>query len=127
MAAFWETSPDLNERDPRPIETTAALREVAQHFNEALAREGIKPIRLGMGLHHGWITTAQDLTVGDAFEVAARIQQFTEQLGTDLIITGAAAPVLKTASPLERITSADESTPELFELTQASSASSEAA
>jgi len=70
----------------------AILSAVAE-WNEAAARRGQTPIRIGVGVHYGPVVLgdvgdAQQLeytVIGDTVNVASRIERLTRDLGCDLI------------------------------------------
>jgi class 3 adenylate cyclase len=128
VVAFWGVPkaerPDEGQDVRNAIDAASAIRDAAKRFNRSIERDGFKPAALGMGLHHGPVTAGQVGTperleysaVGEAIEIAGRIRQFTDQFGTDFLMTGAAAAKVADTVPSERVTSGDESSPELFEL-----------
>jgi adenylate cyclase len=126
VVALWGV-PDAHDDDVvRAIEAAAAISEAAHELNQQIRRQGLASCRLGMGLHHGPVAVGQlgagsrveYSAVGEALEVASRIQQFTDQFGTDFLMTGAAARKAGDAYPTEQVTAGDDGTPELFELAE---------
>lgn len=126
VVAFWGVSEAQENDVARAIETASEISEAAYELGESLKQAGLAPCRLGMGLHYGQLAVGQMgasgrleyAAVGEALEIAARIQQFTDQFGTDFLMTGAAAKRAGEAFATEQVTSGDEETPELYELAE---------
>jgi class 3 adenylate cyclase len=126
IVAFWGVPKSHSADVSRALHAARAIREAANALTEALEDQDQEPSRLSMGLHYGALTVGQVGTqgrleysaVGEGLEVAARICQFADPLGTDLLVT---APAVKRAGKefeLEEVTAGDESNPALFELAQ---------
>jgi adenylate cyclase len=88
--------------DPGPRDATDALAcargmQAALHaWNRERDGAGLRPLRMGLGLHHGPVV-AGDIgsrsmafaTVGDTTNVASRLQALTRELGVTIVASGA--------------------------------------
>ena len=124
IIAYWGVPlTDENDAD-NALATALEIREFGRTLNENLKRARLPQIALAMGLHFGpvvcgQIGTAERLeytVLGEALEVASRIQGFTEQFGTDFLMTTQAASRAPEWYTTEKVASGDENTPELHEL-----------
>lgn len=124
IIALWGIPKSTPEDVPHALQAAQEIRAAATSFGAALKKDGESPSRLAMGLHYGALAVGQVGTadrleysaVGEGLEIAGRIQEFAEQFGTDLLITGAAASRAGDDFATEQLTPGDDSTPELFEL-----------
>jgi adenylate cyclase len=79
------------------------MLERLQTFNEHRKEQGAAHIRIGIGIHTGEVvagcvgpdTRLEYGVVGDAVNLASRVQDLTKQLGVALLITEATAARLK--------------------------------
>jgi class 3 adenylate cyclase len=79
------------------VRAALAMREALERYNDDLEREGLPRLELGMGLHRGSgvaaLVGSRDLMqftfVGRIVNLAARIQQMTRGIDTDILVTQA--------------------------------------
>ncbi len=104
---------------PKPNDTwnavsaCIAMRKKLAVFNEDRISKGKKPVKMGMGLHHGELiagnigsTEKMEYTViGDTVNTASRIESLTKEYGTDFLISDAVYLQLKDRLIVEPITS----------------------
>jgi class 3 adenylate cyclase len=125
IVAFWGVPKGHSTDVPHAIQAAQDIRAAAQHLIEELSGSANSPARLAMGLDYGPLTVGQVgsagrfeySAVGEALDVAARIQEFAEQFGTDLIMTAPAAERAGKEFSTEKLADGDDGTPELHELT----------
>ena len=109
MALFG--APVQHDDDPRRA-VRAALGMVARlpALNASLASEGIPPLRIGIGIHTGDVIAgeigpdrrSEYGVVGDAVNLASRIEGLTRDLGVSILISGETARRLGDGFPLGR-------------------------
>ena len=94
-----------------------AAREMSRRladWNAGRARAGKAPLRHGIGIHTGTVLAgsigSRDrlsyALVGDAVNLASRIQSLTKELGGDILVSGATRERLADPTLLERVTAA---------------------
>lgn len=124
VVAYWGV-PLADKRDSdHALSSCLEVRNAAKALNEALKREGLPEVQLAVGVHHGPVVAGQvgaegrmEYTAfGEAIEVAARIRNFTDQFGTDILITGPALAHAPQWYSTEKVAPADGANPELYEL-----------
>ena len=77
------------------VEASLAMRSNLAAYNRTLAAEGLPTIAFGVGINCGVVvvgvvghdTLLQFDVIGDAVNVAARVEQLTRTLGTDILVT----------------------------------------
>jgi adenylate cyclase len=95
--------PDVGARDA--TDTLACARGMLatlRDWNTQRAAEGLPPLRMGVGLHHGQavlgdIGSERSMafaTVGDTINVASRLQSLTRELDASLVASGALVDAL---------------------------------
>jgi len=92
----------------RAVAAARAMRERLGAWNRARVAAGQPPLAHGIGIHTGTVLagnvgSADRLTyalVGDAVNLAARIQTLTREVGADIVISGVTAAALDGRVPL---------------------------
>jgi adenylate cyclase len=72
-----------------------SMRDALARYNVTLSERGLPPLEIGIGIHRGELLAGvmgnEELSkfgvVGDAINVAARVERLTRDLGVDLLIT----------------------------------------
>jgi adenylate cyclase len=90
--------PDVGARDATDAVACArGMLAALAAWNRERAAEGLPPLAMGVGLHHGQVVlgdigSARSMafaTVGDTINVASRLQALTRDLGATLVASGA--------------------------------------
>ena len=90
--------PDVGTRDATDAVACArGMLAALAAWNRERAAEGLPPLAMGVGLHHGQVVlgdigSARSMafaTVGDTINVASRLQALTRDLGATLVASGA--------------------------------------
>ena len=84
------------------VEASLAMRAHLADYNRALAAEGLPTIGFGVGINHGTVVAGvvghesllQFDVHGDTVNVAARVEQLTRTLGTDILVTDSVKSLL---------------------------------
>lgn len=79
------------------VRAALAMRRALADYNAALARDGVPPLRIGIGVHRGPVVagvigTAELVeygVVGQTVNVAARVEQLTRVHDADILVTDA--------------------------------------
>lgn len=85
------------------VQAALAMRDSLSLYNEGLAAEGLPPLAIGMGIHHGTVVAGvmggeellQFDVYGDVVNVASRVEGLTRGFGTDLLVTDAVQAALE--------------------------------
>lgn len=92
MAIFGEPKP-LDNPCAAGFNAAKAMQKALAEFNEQLQREGITPIEIGVGVHAGEVvighmgsSNRNDYTaIGDAANVASRVEGLTKEVGYSIV------------------------------------------
>ena len=112
MMAIFNAPIDLEKHEYKALLCALEIQNNMKVLNEELKAEGIKPVQIGIGINTGYATvgnmgsnTRFDYTaIGDAVNVAARLESGTKNAGVDLLIGEITANALEfDLIPLEPI------------------------
>ena len=78
----------------RAIQTARAMQEQLKSMNETWVEEGLKAIRVGVGIHSGNVVTGclgsgarlEFTVIGDTVNTASRLESLTKEKKMDLLI-----------------------------------------
>jgi adenylate cyclase len=97
MLAVWGV-PDLQQDHAvRAVRAALDMRKKLVELNEHWVREGRAELRIGIGIHTGMVAAGmlggadqrEYTVIGDAVNLASRIESLTKPLGTDLLVSQA--------------------------------------
>ena len=108
MALFGEWTGRADHADAAVAAGQEMLRRVEQ-INDKLAADGTPPLAIGIGIHTGRAVVGsigsprrmEYTAIGDAVNVASRVESLTKVVGHPLLITQATCHALRNAPPLE--------------------------
>lgn len=94
LLAVFETS-DEKSSAQAGLEAAAGIGRALAAFNAQMAKEGIDPIQIGLGLHMGELVLgeigsagrAPRTIIGEAVNAASRIEGKTKELGVELLVS----------------------------------------
>lgn len=97
----------------RAIRAAAGMRQALDAHNQARAARGLPPLRQGIGVHAGDVVagpvgTAERLqftVLGDAVNVAARLEGETKSVGCDVLLSAAVVDAARTEGELPELES----------------------
>lgn len=79
----------------RAVAAALAMRAALVAFNADQERLGAQELRIGIGLHSGWLVAGnmgspdrmEYTVIGDAVNIASRLQSLTKTLGVDILVS----------------------------------------
>jgi adenylate cyclase len=107
-AVFGAPLPVANHPD-QALRAALEMRRRLEIYNQKLKAAGKEPLRHGIGIHTGYVVAANIgspdrlsyAMVGDAVNLASRIQEMNKRFETDIILSGAAKSRLAEQYPLQ--------------------------
>jgi adenylate cyclase len=95
MLAFWGTPDRIADHASRAVKAARDMRRVVVELNVERARTGLAPIAIGIGIHTGKVAAgmlggslqSEYTIIGDAVNVASRIEGLTKEHKLDLLIS----------------------------------------
>lgn len=98
MLAVWGVPDHQTDHAERAIRAALDMRRKLLELNAQRAREGLPDIRIGIGIHTGVVAAGmlggadqrEYTVIGDAVNLASRIEGLTRDAGTDLLISESA-------------------------------------
>ena len=95
MMAFFGAPQRLDNPSQRAADAALHMLERVDVLNQKLQRQGVEPLRLGIGIHLGEVvighvgsTSRHEYTaIGDAVNTASRVEGLTKEVGYALLIT----------------------------------------
>jgi len=94
MAVFGAPTPDTN--DPlRACSAALEMRERLVALNVRLKQDGLKELRIGIGLHSGPVVAGnighvdrkEYTVIGDTVNLSSRLESLTKELATDIVLS----------------------------------------
>jgi adenylate cyclase len=95
LLAFWNVPDPLPDHALRAVRAARDMRKVIRELNTQREREGLPRIRIGIGIHTGPVAAgmlggalqSEYTIIGDAVNVASRIEGLTKEHGVDVLIS----------------------------------------
>ncbi len=95
MLAFWGVPDHLEDHAVRAVRAARDMRKALRELNQYREKDGLPAIRVGIGIHTGTVAAgmlggqlqAEYTIIGDAVNVASRIEGLTKELDTDVLIS----------------------------------------
>jgi adenylate cyclase len=95
MLAVWGVPDQQTDHAERAIRAALDMRKKLVEFNAHRVREGQSEIRIGIGIHTGVVAAGmlggadqrEYTVIGDAVNLASRIEGLTKNAGTDLLVS----------------------------------------
>jgi len=103
ILAVWGVPDRQADHAERAIRAAIDMRKKLVEINEHRVRDGYPEIRVGIGIHTGVVAAGmlggadqrEYAVIGDAVNVASRVEGLTKTLGTDLLISETAFRYVK--------------------------------
>ncbi len=98
LLAVWGVPDHQTDHAERAVRAALDMRRKLAEFNEHRVREGLPEIRIGIGIHTGVVAAGmlggadqrEYTVIGDAVNLASRIEGLTKQANTDLLVSESA-------------------------------------
>ncbi|HEU0035145.1 MAG TPA: adenylate/guanylate cyclase domain-containing protein [Kofleriaceae bacterium] len=95
LLAYWGVPDRLDDHAARAVRAARDMRRAVRELNQYRANHGLPEIRIGIGIHTGNVAAgmlggqlqAEYTVIGDAVNVASRIEGLTKQLGSDVLVS----------------------------------------
>jgi adenylate cyclase len=95
LLAFWGTPERVPDHAVRAVRAARDMRRVVVELNADRAREGLPPIAIGIGVHTGKVAAgmlggslqSEYTIIGDAVNVASRIEGLTKEHHVDVLLS----------------------------------------
>jgi adenylate cyclase len=95
MLAFWGVPDRIPDHAERAVRAAADMRRVVEELNLVREARGERPLRIGVGVHTGTVAAGmlggadqhEYTVIGDAVNVASRIEGLTKTLGVDILVS----------------------------------------
>ncbi|MBF0502570.1 MAG: adenylate/guanylate cyclase domain-containing protein [Candidatus Riflebacteria bacterium] len=95
MLAFWGVPNELPNHAELSTRAALEMRTKLEEMNGRWQREGKKPVRVGIGIHTGVVAAGmlggadqhEYSVIGDAVNLASRVEGLTKNHGVDILIT----------------------------------------
>ena len=95
MLAFWGVPDRLEDHAIRAVRAARDMRRAIRELNQHRETQGLPPIRVGIGIHTGTVAAgmlggqlqAEYTIIGDAVNVASRIEGLTKEHDEDVLVS----------------------------------------
>lgn len=95
LLAYWGVPDKLDNHAQLAVRAARDMRRAVQELNDHRATQQLPPIKIGIGIHTGKVAAgmlggslqAEYTVIGDAVNVASRVEGLTKEHGVDLLIT----------------------------------------
>lgn len=110
MAVFGAPIPDPADAD-RAVRSAIRMRASLAELNESLAERGLPRIETGIGIHTGDVVAGnigseqrmEYTVIGDAVNVASRLEGMTKSVGAPIIVSAETESALRQSVALRRV------------------------
>jgi adenylate cyclase len=95
MLAFWGVPDRVSDHALRAVRAALDMRRELVELNQHLEQDGLPPIRIGIGIHTGTVAAgtlggalqSEYTVIGDAVNVASRIEGLTKTHDVDVLVS----------------------------------------
>ena len=95
MLAYWGVPDRLEDHAQMAVRAARDMRKAVRELNQHRETHGLLPIKIGIGIHTGTVaagmlggTLQSEYTViGDAVNVASRVEGLTKEYGVDVLVS----------------------------------------
>jgi len=95
LLAFWGVPDRLDDHAARAVKAARDMRRAVRELNQHREKHGEAPIKIGIGIHTGPVAAgmlggqlqSEYTVIGDAVNVASRIEGLTKEHGVDVLVS----------------------------------------
>ena len=95
LLAFWGVPDAMPDHAARAVRAARDMRRALRELNQLRAKDGLVPIKIGIGIHTGPVAAgmlggalqAEYTVIGDAVNVASRIEGLTKDHAVDVLLS----------------------------------------
>ncbi|MCV6589588.1 MAG: adenylate/guanylate cyclase domain-containing protein [Marinobacterium sp.] len=107
VMAFWGAPLQQPDHAQRAVDTALEILDILTELNQSLHHQGFPPIRVGIGINTGNMTVGNMgsdfrvsyTVIGDAVNIAARLESLTKEYQSDILIGSSTAEALNRRTP----------------------------
>jgi adenylate cyclase len=111
MLAFWNVPNRDEAHAPHAVQAALDMRRKLVELNSHRATLGQAPLRIGIGIHTGIVAAGmlggadqhEYTVIGDAVNVASRIEGLNKSLGTDILLSEVTYQLVKERFACNRV------------------------
>jgi len=115
LLAFWGVPDRLEDHAVRAVRAARDMRRALRELNQYREKDGLAPIQIGIGIHTGVVAAgilggalqSEYTIIGDAVNVASRIEGLTKQHGVDVLVSETTWTQLPESRRGDRLASAE--------------------
>lgn len=95
LLAYWGVPDSLDDHAGMAVRAARDMRRAVDELNQYRATVGLAPIKIGIGIHTGTVAAgmlggslqSEYTVIGDAVNVASRVEGLTKEYGVDVLVT----------------------------------------
>lgn len=95
MLAYWGVPDKLEDHAVMAVRAARDMRKAVRELNQYRENHGLPPLRVGIGIHTGTVAAgmlggtlqAEYTVIGDAVNVASRVEGLTKEYGVDVLVS----------------------------------------
>jgi adenylate cyclase len=95
LLAFWGVPDAMPDHATRAVRAARDMRSALRELNQQRVKDGLPPIKIGIGIHTGPVAAgmlggalqAEYTVIGDAVNVASRIEGLTKEHAVDVLLS----------------------------------------